>query len=118
MKKEEIIKIVKNNLPEFSGKEKVFLIIFKLGINTVKVVFWRPEGHTLVAHNYKVPEVDGCDVFKITSFHDSTWEYDGLFFFNMFSEEENRELTILSSEILEGRDCMIDDDERFFIIKK
>lgn len=117
--REEIVKLVNNNLANVARECKehtVFQVILKMGQTVIKVVFWRLNNYTLVAHNYKVPVEPDGEIFLITAYHDSCWRYDGFSFLNKFSREQIINLEIVSSEILEHQNCFIDDEDEYFVI--
>lgn len=113
--REEIVGIVKNNLPEFSGVNKLLLIILQFGDEKLEVVFWRPLSYTLVAHNYGIPKVKSCEIFNVTARHDSTWKYDGLSFLGKLIAEKG-DVLISSSEVITISDYLLDREEKFFTI--
>lgn len=118
MNRDDIARLVEKSIPRFSGKEKIFLVTLQLGADTVKMVFWRPNNYTMVAHDHQAPIGKDCEIFCITSFHDSCWRYDGLSFLNRFPWEEQKKMQIVSSELLDFQKCLMDEEENFFTILK
>jgi len=114
---QKIVKSVENNLPRFSGINKIFLVLLNIENIQIKIVFWRPRNYTLVAHNHEVPKSEDSEMFLITSYHDSCWRYDGFSFLNKFSRTQKENIQILSTEIIELKECSIDSSEKFFSIK-
>ena len=118
MEREDIVRLVERSISKFSGKEKIFSVTLQLGVSIVRMVFWRPNNYTMVAHDYQAPIEDGCEIFHITSFHDSCWRYDGFSFLNQFSREEQKSLQVISSELLDFQNCSMDEAEKYFTILK
>ncbi len=116
-----ILKILAEKLlPRHSGYQKalqVDLVVQSSLREYVRVIFYRPRGYMLASYKSGVDmdDISYDGPFCVTSYHDSTWKYDGLSFLGKISK--GHEIEIISFDILPIIDPVIGTNEDYFLFK-
>ena len=84
---DRLIEIAKENLPEFSGQNKVLdiLVQFNYGEEDpqfLQLLFWHPQKAMLVAFCAGPRIEDFDDQYCVTANHSTCWKYDGFSFYH------------------------------------